>query len=225
MSIGQKLWGVLVSPGEAFKAIGEDPKVLIPALLFIGLNLLMVLLILPETKEILLSTYKSVELPAGTDINKLVSQGTIMAIVASAVAPPLMWLIEAALLALFNAFSVGQAKFKQLFAVAVYAYVPAMIGAVIQTGLVKAMGADAISKIKLSMALVLPPDMSSGFLYNFLNMMNIFTIWGLILLIIGGAIVMAKDSKKVAVYLGGLWLVYTGIMAYVATLAPKSAGM
>lgn len=226
MGIGQKLWGVLVAPGETFKAIGEDPKILIPALILIGINLVLALVVFPETKEMLLSTYKNMSnLPEGIDINKLVSQAQIGVIAATVFLPPLTWLIQAALLALFNAFSVGQAKFKQLYAVAVFAYTPAMVGGILQTILVKIMGAESITKIKLSLGLLLPPDITSGFWYNLLNTMNIFTIWGLILLVIGAAIVIGKDAKKIGAFLGLLWLAYICVMSYVATLNPAAAGM
>lgn len=225
MGIGQKLWGVLVAPGETFKAIGEDPKILIPALILIGLNLLLVLVVFPETKEMILSGFKSQTLPETANLDKMMLAAQIGILVAAVLAPPFMWLIQAALLALFNAFSVGQAKFKQLYAVAVFAFMPAMIGGILQTGLIKAMGAESITKIKLSLGLLLPPDITSGFLFNLLNMMNIFTIWGLVLLVIGSAIVIGKDAKKIGAFLGFLWLAYICVMSYLATLSPAAAGM
>lgn len=208
MSMGKKFLGVLVSPVKTFKAIAVDPRMLIPAIIIIALSALVTAIIVPETQELTRTLLQKNPQMTADMIEKSVKWAGIGAVIGVIFITPLMWLIQSALLALFNQLSIGQATFKQLFAVSVFSSVPSIIGSILKSGLIKTMGAQSITSIKTSLALILPSNTNSGFLFTFLNAIDLFTVWALILLSIGGGIAMNKDSKKVGIYIFALWLVF-----------------
>lgn len=208
MSMGNRFVGVLFAPVKTFKAIGEDPRILVPAVVFVVAVALLTALIIPETQELTRMIMQKNPQVTADMIEKSVKWAGIGAIVGAVVGMPILWLIQAGLLALFNQLSIGQATFKQLFAVAIFSSMPSLINSIVTAGLTKAMGAKSMLSIKTSLALLLPPSQDSGFLFNFLNSANLFTIWALVLLSIGGGVVMNKEGKKVGIYVIAFWLVF-----------------
>lgn len=217
MSMGKRFLGVLYAPQQTFKSIGEDPRIMIPALLVIALSAVLTVLIIPETQEVTRLLLQKDPKATADLIETSVRWTGISAILGIVLGMPLLWLIQAGLLSLYNQLSIGQATFKQLFAVSVFSSVPSVIGTMISVGLVKAMGAKSLLSVKTSLGLLLPPGQDSGLLFNFLNSLNLFTIWALILLSIGGGIVMQKEGKKVGIYLFTLWLVFILALSIVNT--------
>jgi len=217
MSMGKRFAGVVFSPVKTFKAIGEDPRILVPAIVIIVISALLTAFIIPETQELTkLLLQKNPEMTPDM-IEQSVKWAGIGAVFSAILGMPIIWLIQAGLLALYNQLSIGQATFKQLFTVAIFSSIPSLINSVIVVGLTKAMGAKSMLSIKTSLALLLPPGQDSGFLYNFLNSANLFTIWALLLLSIGGGVMMNKDGKKVGIYIFALWLVYILVSSIFAT--------
>lgn len=217
MSMGKRFLGVLVSPGKTFKAIGEDPRILIPGIIFIVISALLTALIIPETQELTKMLMQKNPQMTPDMIEKSVKWAGIGAVFSAIFGIPIIWLIQAGLLALYNQLSIGQATFKQLFAVAIFSSIPSLINSVLVVGLTKVMGAKSMLSIKTSLALLLPPGQDSGFLYNFLNAANLFTIWVLVLISIGGGVMMNKDAKKVGIYIFALWLAFILISSIFAT--------
>lgn len=214
LSLPQRLWGVLAEPVKTFQQICKDPRSLIPILIVIGINLLLTIWFLPQIKEVAAEAMKQTPNMTPEQIKEALRWTGISAMIGAVVAPPLIWLVQAALLSLFNQISLGEANFKQLYAVAFFAWIPAFIGGLIKSSLMAIMGVKKAMAISTSLALFLPRSMDSGFLYMFLTKMDFFNIWSLILLALGGSIAMQKDSKKVAFYIFGIWLVYIALTAY-----------
>lgn|GEM_PF-394145 len=217
MSMGKRFMGVLVAPVKAFQAIGEDPRLLVPALVFIVVSALLTALIIPETQELTRMLLQKNPQMTADMIEKSVKWAGIGAVLAAIFGMPVLWLIQAGLLALYNQLSIGQATFKQLFAVAIFSTMPSLINSVLVAGLTKAMGAKSMLSIKTSLALLLPPGQDSGFLFNLLNSANLFTIWALALLSIGGGVVMGKEGKKVGIYIFALWLIFILVSSILST--------
>ena len=208
----QRFWKVLAAPGEAFQAIADDPRILWPALIIIVVTLLLTMLAIPETSQFTAETLVA----SGLSQDKIDQAMKFMlpgVLIGTIVTMPLLWLIQAAVLAIYNQFSVGEAHFKQLFAVAVFAGVPAIIKTVISTGLIKAIGYKAALQLNTSLALFMGTADQTGFLYRFLGKFDLFSIWGLVLLILGGAIAMKKKVGGLAVYGGVIWLLYALVLA------------
>ncbi len=225
MSMPRRFWGVIAEPMKTFQVIREDPRVLIPIIIVLAVNLLLTIWLLPQIKEISEEALKQAQTMTPEQIKTALKWTSIASIIGAVAAPPLIWLIQAALLALFNQFSIGAAKFKQLFAVAFFAWIPAFLGGLIKSVLMAMMGVKQAMAISTSLALILPRGTNSGFWFVLLSKFDFFSIWSLILLVLGGSIAMQKDSKKLACYIFGLWLVYIILMALLAAKSGAATGI
>ena len=214
MSMPERFLKVLIAPGEAFRVVVDDPRILWPGLIIISISLLLTILAIPELKqyttETLVASGKSLDQIALA--MKIVVPG---ALVGTILAMPVVWLAQTGILALYNQFSVGEARFKQLFAVAIFSGVPSIVKAVISTGLIKTMGYKASLQVSTSLALFLGTANQTSFLYRLLGQIELFSIWGLVLLILGSSLAMKKKGKGLAIYLVTIWLIYVVVMTLV----------
>jgi hypothetical protein len=213
MSIAERFGKVITSPGKAFADIAQEPRILWPGLIIIVINLALTLLIISETRVFTEQTMVASGKMSQDQIAmsmKFVMPGVIAW---SIFVMPLIWLVMAAILALYNQFSVGEARFKQLYSVAIFAGIPLVIKTVITTGLVKTMGFKAASQFGTSLAIFWGNADSTSFLYRLMVNIELFNIWGLILLILGGSIAMKKKPHGLALFFGGIWLVYVVVVA------------
>jgi len=219
MSVAERVLKVVTSPGQAFNAIAADPRILWPGLIFIVINLLLTVIILPETKAFTQETLAaSGQSPDQIALAmKFITPG---ALVGTIIALPAVWLVAAGLLALYNQLVVGAATFKQLFAVAIFAGIPSLIQSFISTALVKMVGFKAFMQVNTSLALLWVNGDASSFLYRLLQQFELFRIWGFILLILGGAIAMKKKPLGLAAYLGILGIIYVVVLAVLAQNQP-----
>jgi len=224
MSLTQRLWGIIMEPVKTFQDVCKDPRILIPAAAVLAINLVLTIWFLPQIKEITEEALKQAQTMTAEQIQATLKWTGIAAVIGSVAIPPLTWLVQAALLALFNQFSLGAAKFKQLFAVAFFAYIPAFLGGVIKSAFMAVMGVKEAMAFSTSLALLLPRSVDSGFWYVLLSKADFFNIWGLILLVLGGSIAMQqKDSKKLALYIFGIWLVFIVVTALLGAKSGAAA--
>ena len=225
MSMPRRVWGIIVEPVKTFKVIREDPRAVIPIIIVLVINLLLTIWLLPQIKEITEEALKQAPNMTPEQMKAALKWTGISAVIGAVAAPPLIWLVQAALLALFNQFSLGAAKFKQLFIIAFYAWIPAFLGGLIKSFLMAIMGVKQAMAISTSLALVLPRSTNSGFWYMLLSKFDVFNIWSLILLVLGGSIAMQKDGKRLALYIFGLWLVYIVLTAFLTAKSGAAAGL
>lgn len=215
MSLVKRFGKVLASPREAFEAIAQDPRILWPGMIITVITLITTLLILPETREyteqILVTQGNSPD-----QIAIAMKFVTPSAIIGAVLSMPLIWLVLAAVLHIYKMFSVGEARFKQLYAVAIFSMLPLTIKSIITSGLVKVMGYKAALQVNASLALLFINLDSANFFYRLLMQIELFSVWGLVLLIIGGSIAMKKRSKGLAIYLGTLWIIFAVVTALIS---------
>lgn len=214
---------VLTSPGAAFKEIAERPGFWPAAITLTVINLIISIITLPKIQEYSqLMLEKMIETMPAEQVEMLtrtMSPGyvTTTTVIAALVMPWVTWLGIALILKLFAAITAQEAPFRKMFAVAVYGYVPAIIGGIISSILIMCTAAENIKNVSLSLAVFSSAE--SGFLYHFLLACNPFTWWSLILWGIGAAAVMkVKRSTGVLVYLFALWLVFALITGAVGLL-------
>ena len=223
LTIWERFWGVIVKPVPTFQAIGENPRILVPALVIIAINVLLAVLIIPESIAFTESIWESTgQTMSPAEYNAAITWTKAGIIMAAALIPPLVWLVQTVLLALVKQFTVGEATFKQLYAVSLFAWLPPFLGTAIGSLLVKLVGYDSAMVVKTSLALFLPSSIESGFWYVMLSKMDFFVIWGLVLLSLGGATVMKQDPRKVGIYVFAAWLIYVVALAY---FSAKFAGV
>jgi hypothetical protein len=219
LSVTQRFSKLLSAPEEAFQDIVDDPRILWPGLIIIVLSLLLTFLVLPETKDFTAETL----IASGQTPDQIALAMKFLlpgAVIGAVLGLPLVWLVQAGLIALYNQFIVGQAHFKQLFAVAIFSGIPSLIKAVISTGLIKIMGYKAALQVNTSLALFLATSDQNSFIYRLLNQFDFFSIWGLVLLIRGGSLAMKKRAGGLAIYMITIWLLYVVVIAWFVKTPP-----
>ncbi|ADY55960.1 hypothetical protein Sgly_1662 [Syntrophobotulus glycolicus DSM 8271] len=212
ISLLKKFGKVLTSPREAFQVITQDPKILWPGLIIIVINLIATLIILPES----VAYTEQIMIAQGIGPEQIAMYTKVLApiaVIGVIIIVPLLWVVKAGVLFLYNMLSVGEARFKQLMAVAIFVEIPLIIKAVISSGLIKIMGYQAGYQVNASLALLFMNLETSSFLYRLLQQIELFNIWGLVLLVIGGSAAIKKNAKGLAVYLGIFWIILSLVAA------------
>jgi hypothetical protein len=213
-----RLWGIIVSPGRTFKEIKEDPRFLIPALLLIIISLALGCWCLPQSKAWAVDYYTKLKMPPD-QIARSIKYIPVWMVGMCLAKMPFYWLVEAAMLSIYNQLSVGEARFKQFYALVVYAYIPVYFFNLIFTFVTKFMGFQAALQLSLGPGLLMG-YLRQGFLFYFLSQMDIFSVWSLVLLVFGGAVLMNKRKSGLAIYMTVLWLLYVLFSAWTASTTP-----
>jgi len=127
-------------------------------------------------------------------------------------------LILAGVLTLIGTIIGGEGSFMQVWSTTLYASVPVSIFAtVIKALMMLVTPASGLTGVSTSLAVVLPRSSVGTGLWYALSAIDPFSIWSLVLLIIGYAAVMQYTTKKAAWINVPLWLVRYGItMGFVA---------
>lgn len=232
------LWKIIIYPGTVWKELEQDNRILLPVLIILSLNIFMAFMILPETKtytaNILTEQGMSSELirQSLTGISITVILGALLIplltwVIHAALltifhhykivkasfrevfpSGSYIWLTVFIIDVITTALISKRDEFKCFFKVAFYAWIPVFMGSVIKKSLVKIMDYETVLSIRTSAAILLPLDNNSGFLFTFLNYIDVFTIWGLCLLVAGGAAMMKNHKKGLAAYIFLLWFIY-----------------
>lgn len=214
----QRFWKIIVNPFQAFRAIKEDPSLLVPLLAMMVFFLAITALVVPETREFTRETLVSGGM-SPDQVNASLKNLSVMSIIGVLLTMPLMWLMQAAVLLIYNQIGMGEARFKQLYVLVIYASLPSAIHQFLLGIITKFIGLKGAMQIKTSLALVMSGNTGS-FAYRFLDFFDLFSLWGLGLLIFGGAVVMNKAVKGLAVYLLVLWVLLALGLAFLGGLFP-----
>ncbi|MBE0467107.1 MAG: YIP1 family protein, partial [Candidatus Desulforudis sp.] len=219
LSTVQRLMGVVFSPGETFRDIVARPYSLAAALVAVAVSLVATVLILPKLQVFTAWQFK--QMPAGMmspeELAAIQEYGAMAvaggAIAVAIVGPVLIWLVCGLVLKLYNMFAGNQTSFRQFFAVAVYAYVPVLLGGLVYAVMIMFSRAENLPYVTTSLA-ALFPGMEYGFTYALLAQVNPFTLWAIALVGMGGAQAMQVSSRSTIGYLLALWVLYAVVAAW-----------
>jgi hypothetical protein len=222
-----RFFQVLGSPGKAFAGIIAAPAFLKPALVITGISLILGIVIAPKMQAFTVWSLEHGPVavpPEEVEQVLAVASTTVVAgtIASMAVAPWLIWLVIAGLLKIYAMLSARQVPFKTLFAVAVYGYLPVLLGTTIESLLVLTAPVERVQYVTLSIAALLPPAQS--FLYFFLASCSPFTWWSLALWGLGGAAALGIRAAGPVAYLFALWAVWALAAAGLGVLGTPPAG-
>ncbi|MCM3041535.1 YIP1 family protein [Paenibacillus motobuensis] len=106
---------------------------------------------------------------------------------------------------LLNLIVRGEAKYMQLVTVAAFASLPGMIDGILTAILLKATNAQAINDISISLGAFIQDK--GSILFKVLSIINPFSIWTLVLYIIGASVMMNRPKKQVAVWIVITWII------------------
>lgn len=227
-SLVTRFIGIITSPGETFQSVVTFPKWF--GMLVVTTVIIAIFSALPLTtdqgKQAAIDMQEHQMQSFGMQVNdqmhERLEQGAarmpyVTGISIIVVAPIIALIIAGILFAIFNAGLGGEASFKQLFAVYVHAGV---IGALslIFSGTINYFRGTQGSLANVGALLPMIPD--NSFLGHFLGMVDVFTIWNVIVLAIGLAVLYRRRTAPIAISLLSVY----GVIAIVVAVVKSRVG-
>jgi hypothetical protein len=227
----QRFIGVIISPVETFQDIARKPDVLVPMIVFILISYATTIFTMPRVDWEALSSQQIEGMKASRpdmsqqDAEKAGRMIQGFSKVIAWVAPLfglIWWLILAGVLFLAFKLFGGQQTFMQALSTVLYSWVPMVIYGIVVSIVIVARGGlfdpTQLPTIVKSNPAFLVNMKEHMVLFSFLSSIDIFTIWTLILLIIGFAICAKVSRGKAATIIISLWAILILIKAAFAAL-------
>lgn len=218
----QRIGGVLFSPDETFAGIAARPNVLLPLVILLVISILGSVILVPKMdfqtmmRDQMERSGKTATM-SPSDVDRAVRMSSSFAKMIGYVSPVFalaVWaIIAGVLLVTFKLFG-AQGTYKQAFSVTLYAWVPLLINSII--GLIVALTKSSLNPEEMgtlvaSNAAVLVDLHAHPVLYSLLSSIDLFTIWTVVLLIVGFAHVARTTKARAAAVVLSWW----GVMLFV----------
>lgn len=199
MGLGKRMMGVFVSPGATFEAVRARVSVadwLVPLILMAIVGTVTLYLILPLQMEM-----------AETNVAEDMKAATDAAAVIFAPFGVVVWafVIAAIFLVLVRFVLGGETTYRHVLAVTCYGSLVGIPGAIVTVPL---MLAKESAVVQVGLGLLLPDSMAESFLAYFLHSLSVFAIWQCALTAIGLGIVSGISTKKAAIGVFVLFILY-----------------
>ena len=212
----QRITGVLFSPDEAFRDIAQRPNVLAPLVILLIVAIVGTIIVVPRLDfETMMRDQleRSGRNLAPEDLDRTVKIMVASSKVIGYLSPILavgVWAIVAlALLLAFRMFG-GEGTFKQAFSVTLYAWFPNCINSIIGTIILATKGSvdptQMATLVRSNLAFLVDPK-TNQVAFAALSSIDIFSIWTLVLFIIGFAYVSRMSKARSATIVISLWAV------------------
>jgi hypothetical protein len=227
----QRIVGVLFAPAETFRDIARKPDILVPLLLIVIVTYVTVALTAPRMDWDAVVAQQEEAMrkqnPNMTDADmERVAKFTKAGGTVFAYTMPLFFIawyaIVAGVLLLAVRLFGGEGTYKQAFSATLYAWMPMLLAGIVGTVVVLVRGGlidpQAMQTLVKSNPAFLVDIKEQPILFSLLSSLDIFTIWYLILLVIGFAALSRLSKTKVAVIVISLWLVTVVIKVGMAAL-------
>jgi hypothetical protein len=111
------------------------------------------------------------------------------------------------LMMLLNLIVRGEAKYMQLVSLAAFASLPSAINGILSTILLTVTGAKELTEVSLGLGAFVADKSSS--LYLWLSAINPFSIWMIILYVIGASVMMRRPTKTVGIWIVTVWVIFS----------------
>jgi hypothetical protein len=211
----QRVVGALFAPDDTFDDIARRPDILVPLLLILVIGIASAVVVVPriDFESMFRTQFESNKNMSAEDVNRMipimVASAKVFGYAGSVFVVAYIAIIAGILLLAFRVLG-GEGGYKQAFSVALYSWLPQVISGLIATIIVLGRGGvtgdemQTILKSNLG-AFVDPKEQMIAF--AFLSSIDIFTIWTIVLLIIGFAHVARMSKAKTAGVILPLWLI------------------
>lgn len=224
----QRIVGALFSPGETFREIAERPDFLAPLLVIVVISIVSVMVVVPRIDfESMIREQMSQTNPdmAEEDRERAVRFGAAftkaMFYVSPLLAPILVTIIAGILLLAFRLFG-GEGNFKQAFSVTLYSWMPMIVGGIVGTIILVGRGgsvsAEELQTLVMSNLGFLVDQKENMVAFAFLSSIDLFTLWTLVLLIIGFAYVARVSRAVSSAIVLSLWAILVVIKVGLAAM-------
>jgi hypothetical protein len=234
MNVFERAAGVLFSPGETFENIARKPDILAPMLLLLVVSYIGTILLVPRIdfgEAVRQQIQRQGRQMSDSDMDTAVRIGSAFGKVIAYTSPflafALIAIIAGVLLLAFRLFG-GEGTYAQAYSASLYAWIPQVINGLI-LGIV-GLTRDGIDPTLMPTLVKSNPaflvDMKAQpMLFAFLASIDVFTIWSVILFIIGFSILARVSKAKAASIVLSLWaaliVVKLGFAALGAAAASK----
>jgi hypothetical protein len=213
----QRMIGALFSPDETFRDIALKPNVLVPLLIILVISTISGIVLAPRLDFESLRPQMAAKNPnlAPEDLDRMVKMAGAVGKVSSYASPLLVILsfviIAAVLLLVFRLFG-GEGTFRQAFSIVTYAWIPRVIQGLILTVIIAIKGTADVNDIPTlvrSNPAFLVDMTDHPVLFSFLSTFDVFTIWTIVLLIIGFAYMSRFTRARSATIILSIWAFIT----------------
>jgi hypothetical protein len=226
----ERVTGALFAPVDTFTDIARKPDILAPLLLILVIGYISTAVVMPriDMESVMAQQTEQVRKQnpnvSQEDLDRMERFSSAIAKVMGWVGPLLMiiwYLIVAGILLLAFRLMGGEGGFKQAFSTTLYAWIPLLVFGIISTIIIVARGSfdptTAATLVKSNPAFLV--DMKEQpVLFSLLSSFDIFTIWTVVLLIVGFSILSGLSRAKSAAIVITLWFVQIMIKVGFAAL-------
>ena len=213
----QRIIGVLFSPDATFASIARRPDWVIPLALIVVLALVNGILVSPHidfgapAREAMAQNKNMTQEQMDRAERMSVGMGKVAKFIAPVITV-IVFLVVAGALLLAVRLMGGEGDFKQAFSVTCYAWLPNVLQSIILTIVILAKGLTGINPqtiptILLSNLGFIVDMKTQPMAFALLSSLDLFTIWVVVLLVIGFAYVGRISKTKSAVAVVALWAV------------------
>jgi membrane protein, antimicrobial resistance system len=230
-----RIAGVLFAPTETFEDIARKPDVLAPLILLLVLGYVCTFVLMPIIDWDSVVTAQTEAMRAknpnidNATIERVEGMTRTMGRIMGYIGPifgVIAWLVVAGVLFLAFRLMGGQGTFKQAFSVTLYSWIPLTICSILMSIISYAKGSfnPMLAPVIVKSNPAFLVDMKEkAALFSLLSAFDLFTIWTLILLVFGFAIVSKFSKAKSAAIIVSLWLVAVLVKAGFAALGAAKA--
>jgi hypothetical protein len=212
----QRIIGVLFSPDATMASIARRPDWVLPLILLLVTSLAAGVIMAPRvdfgaaTREAMEQNKNMPQEQVEKAVRISNSIGKVLMYCAPVLSAIGLLVIAGVLLLAFRLFG-GEGDFKQAFSVTCYASIPSIIKSVVTLVIIVAKGgiipAQALATIVRSNLGFMADYKASPMAFALLTSLDIFSLWFLILMIIGFAYLARVSKVKSAVIIISLWIV------------------
>ncbi|WP_068782784.1 Yip1 family protein [Paenibacillus phocaensis] len=201
----KNVFTIFTAPEETFKRVRESKTAwLIVLAVLLVVSAVVIYMQMPAMEKELQRQFQSQQVDAGMRDTYLAAAKT-SAYVMGMILPVIMLFITGLLLMLLNLVVRGEGKYMQFVSIAAFAALPGLVGSLITGIMVMTMDVQSVTDVSLSLGAFVA-DKSSQ-MYRLLSLINPFSIWSLVLYIIGSSVIMNRPRKTVATWIIAAWLV------------------
>ncbi|RRJ63787.1 YIP1 family protein [Paenibacillus oralis] len=203
----KNLFTVFVSPEATFKRVKESRTAwILPLIVLLVASVIVTYLQMPAMEGEMRKALQQQQLDPAM-VETLMATTQVTSYVSVGVMSVAMIFVMALLLLLLNLIVRGEGKYMQFVSVASYAALPGIVGGLITGILIRVLDVQSVTDMSLSLGAFVA-DKSSQ-LYKLLSILDPFSIWSLILYVIGSAVMMQRPRKTIAIWITAVWLIFT----------------
>jgi membrane protein, antimicrobial resistance system len=220
-----RLFGVLFSPGKTFRSIAERPTWLVALLVILLSAALMAFIAGKRTdyRDVITQSTRergqeASEAQLEQGITMMEKAGPLIGAVSAPVVIVVLMLIAAGLYWMAFKLTGSDFSYKSSFAVTLYASMPVVVMMLLSIPVILSRSTITYADMKRSggsylqsnLSFLAPEDAPS-WLTALYSSLDFFSIWGLVLTIIGFRAVTRKPTQSVAITVIAIWLIFVAI--------------